>query len=61
MFHLLLGELHMGHRLDAVVAGDSQQSIISNSSVVDPDVGEFGDGGCSKQTGILQPGVVKGQ
>ena len=24
VFHLLLGKLHMGHRLDVVVAGDSQ-------------------------------------
>ena len=61
MFHLLLGKLHMGHRLDVVVAGDSQQSIISNSSVVNPDMRELGDGGCLEQTGIIQPGVVKGQ
>ena len=61
MFHLLLGKLHMGHRLDVVVAGDSQQSIISNSSVVNPDMGELGDGGCLEQTGIIQPSVVKGQ
>ena len=26
VFHLLLGELHMGHRLDAVVASDGQQA-----------------------------------
>ena len=61
MFHLLLGKLHMGHWLDVVVAGDSQQSIISNSSVVDPDMRELGDGGCLEQTGIIQPSVVKGQ
>ena len=42
----------MGHRLDVVVAGDSQQSIISNSSVVNPDMGELGDGGCLEQTGM---------
>ena len=28
MFHLLLGELHMGHWLDAVVASDGQQALI---------------------------------
>ena len=61
MFHLLLGELNMGHRLDVVVVGDGQQAIISNSSVVNPDMGELGDGGCLEQTGIIQPSVVKGQ
>ena len=61
VFHLLLGKLHMGHWLDVVVAGDSQQSIISNSSVVDPDMRELGDGGCLEQTGIIQPGTVERQ
>ena len=46
VFHLLLGELHMGHRLDAAVASDGQQALIGNGGVVDPDVGELGDGGC---------------
>ena len=41
--------------MDVVVAGDSQQSIISNSSVVNPDMGKLGDGGCLDQTGIIQP------
>ena len=51
----------MGHRLNPIVAGDGQQSLVSNSSVVDPDMGELGDGGCLEQPGIIQPGVVKGQ
>ena len=51
----------MGHRLDAVVTGDSQQALIGNSGMVDLDVGEFGDRGCLEQTGIIQPGVVEGQ
>ena len=61
MFHLLLGKLHMGHRLDIVVAGDGQQALVCHSGMVNLDVGEFGDGGCLEQTGIIQPGAVKGQ
>ena len=61
VFHLLFGELHMGHRLDAAVAGDGQQALIGNGGMVDLDVGEFGDGGCSKQTGIIHPGAVECQ
>ena len=45
VFHLLLGELHMGHWLDAVVASDGQQALIGNGGMVDLDVGELGDGG----------------
>ncbi|WP_211225401.1 hypothetical protein [Atopobium fossor] len=29
--------------------------------MVNLDVGELGDGGCLEQTGIIQPGMVKGQ
>ncbi len=38
VFHLLLGELHMGHWLDAVVASDGQQALIGNGGMVDLDV-----------------------
>ena len=61
MFHLLLGELHMGYRLNAVVAGAGQQALIGNGGMVDLDVGELGDGSRLEQTGIIQPGPVKGQ
>ena len=44
VFHLLLGELHMGYRLNAVVAGAGQQALIGNGGMVDLDVGELGDG-----------------
>ena len=61
MFHLLLGELHMGHRLDAVVAGDGQQALVCHSGMVDLNVGELGNGGRLEQTGIVQPGAVECQ
>ena len=61
MFHLLFGKLHMGHRLDAAAACDGQQALVSNSGVVDLDVGELGDGGRLEQAGIIQPGAVEGQ
>ena len=53
VFHLLLGELHMGHWLDAVVASDGQQALIGNGGMVDLDVGELGDGGRLEQTGSV--------
>ena len=59
MFHLLLGELHMGHRLDAVVASDGQQALIGNGGMVYLDVGELGNGGRLEQTSIIQPGAVE--
>ena len=49
----------MGHRLDAAVAGDGQQALISNGSIVNLDMGEFGDEGRLEQPGVIQPGVVK--
>ena len=61
MFHLLLGELHMGHRLDVIVACDGQQALVGNCGMVHLDVGELGDGGRLKQPGIVQPGAVEGQ
>ena len=61
MFHLLLGELHMGHRLDPAVAGDGQQALVCNGGMVDLDVGELGNRGCLEQSGIVQPGAVEGQ
>ena len=61
VFHLLLGELHMGHRLNAVVASDGQQALIGNGGMVDLDMGELGDGGRLEQTGVVQPGPIKGQ
>jgi len=45
VFHLLLGELHMGHRLDAAVAGDGQQPLVGHGGMVDLNVGELGNGG----------------
>ena len=51
----------MGHRMDVVVAGNGQQTLVSNGSVVDPDMGELGDGSRLEQAGIIQPGAVKGQ
>ena len=61
MFHLLLGELHMGHRLDVIVACDGQQALVGNCGMVHLDVGELGDGGRLKQPSIVQSGAVEGQ
>ena len=61
MFHLLFGELLMGHRMDVVVAGDGQQALVCHSGMVDLDVGELGDGGRLKQPSIVQSGAVEGQ
>ena len=60
VFHLLLSELLMGHRLDPAVPGDGQQTIIGNCGMVDLDVGELGDGGCLEQPAVVQPGAVEG-
>ena len=51
----------MGHRLDAVVAGDGQQTLVCNGGMVDLDVGELGNGGRLEQTGVVQPGAVEGE
>lgn len=37
------------------------QVLWKQVGMVNLDVGEFGDGGCLEQTGIIQPGAVKGQ